>query len=37
MSAQPGEGTDVPADIDLHTTAEIILYVVLHKDDLGRK
>jgi DNA-binding NarL/FixJ family response regulator len=23
--------------LDLHTTAEIILYVVLHKDDLGRK
>ena len=21
MSAQPGEGADVPADIDLHTTA----------------
>ena len=21
MSAQPGEGTDVPTDIDIHTTA----------------
>jgi DNA-binding NarL/FixJ family response regulator len=23
--------------LDLHTTAEIILYVVLHRDELGRK
>ena len=23
--------------LDLHTTAEIILYVVLHRDEMGRK